>query len=153
MANTGSTLLALVTGAAIGAGLGLLYAPDSGEHTRKKLRKDAEDAQSRINKRYKETSSNLSEKAKKARLDFENRLEETLSSASYKADDILYAAWNDVRRLEDKAGDDFNDPKSVERAIYNLKDSISLGMREMLKDPLKKSGDILTRIIDIGRKL
>ena len=44
MANTGSTLLALVTGAAIGAGIGLLYAPDKGEKTRKKLKKDALDA-------------------------------------------------------------------------------------------------------------
>ncbi len=37
MANTGNTLLALVTGAAIGAAVGLLYAPDSGEKTRKKI--------------------------------------------------------------------------------------------------------------------
>ncbi len=99
MANTGSTLLALITGAAIGAGLGLLYAPESGENTRKKLRKDAEEAQDRISKRYKETSSNLSEKAKKARLDFEDRLEETLSSASYKADDILVAMESKLEEL------------------------------------------------------
>lgn len=39
MANTGSTLLALITGAAIGAGVGLLYAPDSGEKTRKKFKR------------------------------------------------------------------------------------------------------------------
>ena len=70
-----------------------------------------------------------------------------------KASDILHSAWNDVRNLEDKAGDDYNDPKSVERAIYNLKGSISDGMIHMLKDPLKKSGDILTQIINIGRKL
>jgi len=70
-----------------------------------------------------------------------------------KASDILYSAWGDVRKLEDKAGDDYNDPKSVERAIYNLKGSISDGMIHMLKDPLKKSGDILTQIINIGRKL
>ncbi|HSP83578.1 MAG TPA: hypothetical protein VLN72_07585, partial [Gillisia sp.] len=38
-----------------------------------------------------ETTSNLSSKAKKARKDFEHRLEETLSSASYKADEILAA--------------------------------------------------------------
>jgi gas vesicle protein len=91
MASTGNTLLALITGAAIGAGVGLLYAPDSGEKTREKLKKDAIDAQDRLNKRYSETSSNLSERAKRARVDFEARLEETLSSASHKADDILAA--------------------------------------------------------------
>ncbi|MDT0642696.1 YtxH domain-containing protein [Zunongwangia sp. F363] len=91
MANTGSTLLALITGAAIGAGIGMLYAPESGEETRKKIREESDKAQKNFNKKYKETSSNLSEKAKKARHDFETRLEETLSSASYKADDILSA--------------------------------------------------------------
>lgn len=99
MANTGNTLLALVTGAAIGAGIGLLYAPDSGEKTRKKLKKDAQDAQDRFNKKYQETSSNLSERAKKARVDFETRLEETLSSASHKADDILAAMETKLEEL------------------------------------------------------
>lgn len=89
MANSGSTFLALLTGAAIGAGLGLLYAPDSGEETRRKLGENARRTQDDLNRRYKETSSNLSQKAKKAKMDFEDRLEETLSSASSKADEIL----------------------------------------------------------------
>ncbi|TBW27728.1 YtxH domain-containing protein [Gramella sp. KN1008] len=99
MANTGNTLLALITGAAIGAGIGLLYAPDTGENTRKKLKKDAQDAQDKLNKRYQETSSNLSDRAKKARVDFEKRLEETLSSASHKADDILAAMETKLEEL------------------------------------------------------
>ncbi|HKJ48505.1 MAG TPA: YtxH domain-containing protein [Christiangramia sp.] len=99
MASTGNTLLALITGAAIGAGVGLLYAPDSGEKTRKKLKSDAQKAQDNLNKRYHETSSNLSEKAKKARVDFEVRLEETLSSASHKADDILAAMETKLEEL------------------------------------------------------
>ncbi|MEG9327473.1 Gas vesicle protein [Salinimicrobium catena] len=89
MANSGSTFLALLTGAAIGAGLGMLYAPDSGEETRRKLGENARRTQDDLNRRYRETSSNLSQKAKKAKMDFEDRLEETLSSASYKADEIL----------------------------------------------------------------
>lgn len=89
MSNSGTTFLALLTGAAIGAGLGLLYAPDSGEETRRRLSDNARKAQDNLNKRYRETSSNLGEKAKRAKMDFETRLEETLSSASYKADEIL----------------------------------------------------------------
>lgn len=99
MASTGNTLLALITGAAIGAGFGLLYAPDSGEKTRKRLQKDAKDAQDRFYKKYNETTSNLSERAQKARVDFEHRLEETLSSASYKADDILQAMETKLEEL------------------------------------------------------
>lgn len=99
MANTGKTFLALVTGAAIGAGFGLLYAPDKGEKTREKLRKDALDAQGKFNKKYKETTSTLSERVRSAKSDFETRLEETLSNASYKADDILTAMEGKLEEL------------------------------------------------------
>ena len=33
--DTGNILLALLTGAAIGAGIGILYAPDEGKETQK----------------------------------------------------------------------------------------------------------------------
>lgn len=95
----GNTFLALLTGAAVGAAVGLLYAPDSGEKTRKKLSKDAKKAQEDINKRYQEAASNLTSKAKKAKSEFETRLEETLSSASYKADEILSAMESKLEEL------------------------------------------------------
>jgi len=97
--NTGQTLLALLTGAAIGAGIGILYAPDSGVKTRKKLDKERKKAQKRLNKQYQDTRSNLTEKAQKARLSFEQKLEDTLSSASYKADDILLAMEDKLEAL------------------------------------------------------
>ena len=100
MANSGSTFLALLTGAAIGAGLGMLYAPDSGEATRRRLGENARRTQDDLNKRYKETSSNLSQKAKQAKEDFEERLEETLSSASYKADEILSSLETKLEELK-----------------------------------------------------
>ena len=89
MANSGTTFVALLTGVAIGAGFGLLYAPESGEETRRKIGDNAKKAQDNLNKQYKSTSSNLNQKARKAKSDFESRLEETLSSASFKADEIL----------------------------------------------------------------
>lgn len=99
MANTGTTFLALITGAAIGAGLGLLYAPESGEETRKKLGDNAKKAQENLNKKYKETSSNLSQKARQAKVDFDSRLDETLSSASSKADEILSGLESKLEEL------------------------------------------------------
>lgn len=97
--NTGQTLLALLTGAAIGAGIGILYAPDKGTKTRDKISKETKKTQKRLNKQIRETSSNLSEKAQKARLNFEQKLEDTLSSASYKADDILLAMEDKLEAL------------------------------------------------------
>jgi len=97
--NTGQTLIALLTGAAIGAGLGILYAPDKGSNTRDRLSKEAKRAQKQLNKQIKETGSNLSEKAQRARYSFEEKLNETLSSASYKADDILLAMEDKLEAL------------------------------------------------------
>ncbi|MDC7994979.1 YtxH domain-containing protein [Altibacter sp. HG106] len=97
--NTGQTLLALLTGAAIGAGIGILYAPDKGEKTRKKISKEAKKAQKRINQQAQETASTISEKARVAKLNFEQKLEDTLSSASYKADDILVAMEEKLEAL------------------------------------------------------
>ncbi|EKF56773.1 hypothetical protein I215_01125 [Galbibacter marinus] len=89
--QTGNTLLALLTGAAIGAGIGILYAPDRGDKTRKKIRKNAKSAQRELEKQLKSTTTKLSSQAEKTRANFENKLEDTLSTMSYKADDILVA--------------------------------------------------------------
>lgn len=97
--NTGQTLLALLTGAAIGAGLGILYAPDKGSTTRDKLSKEAKKAQKKLNKQIRETTSTLGDKAQKARHSFEQKLNDTLSSASYKADDILAAMEDKLEAL------------------------------------------------------
>jgi len=99
MANTGNTLLALLTGAAIGAGVGLLYAPDKGEKTRKKLKKNADKAKKEFSKKVKETTDDLSVQAKKAKATFEERLNDTLNSASHKADDIIVAMEEKLEAL------------------------------------------------------
>lgn len=89
--QTGNTLLALLTGAAIGAGIGILYAPDRGDKTRKKIRKNAKTAQKELEKQLNSTKTKLTAQAEKTRENFEHKLEDTLSTMSYKADDILVA--------------------------------------------------------------
>jgi len=97
--NSNQTLVALLTGALIGAGLGILYAPEKGSTTRDKLGKEAKKAQEKLGKQLKETGSSLSETAQRARKSFEEKLNETLTSASYKADDILLAMEDKLEAL------------------------------------------------------
>ncbi|WP_432412306.1 YtxH domain-containing protein [Rasiella sp. SM2506] len=97
--NTGQTLLALLTGAAIGAGIGILYAPDKGSNTRSKIDKERKKAQKKLNKQYHDTKSNLTEQAQKAKYNFQQKLDDTLSSASHKADDILLAMEDKLEAL------------------------------------------------------
>jgi gas vesicle protein len=97
--NTGQTLLALLTGAAIGGAIGILYAPDSGKKTRAKISKEATKAQKQLTKQLKETQEALGAKAKDTKHTLEQNLENTLSSASYKADDVLAALENKLDTL------------------------------------------------------
>lgn len=97
--NTGQTLLALLTGAAIGAGIGILYAPDKGTKTRQKIAKEAKKAQKEMHKKWDKTTSALSEKVHSAKQSFEEKLEDVLSDASYKADDVLKAMEEKLEAL------------------------------------------------------
>ena len=109
MSKSGNTILALITGAAIGSALGLLYAPEKGDKTRKKLSKGAKDAQNKLNRQIKETTDSLSASAQKAKRNFDQKLDETLTSASEKADDIIVAMekkLEDLRRKNAKATDE-----------------------------------------------
>ena len=124
MANTGNTLLALLTGAAIGAGVGLLYAPDKGEKTRKKLKKNEDKAKKEFSKKVKETTDDLSVQAKKAKATFEERLNDTLNSASHKADDIIVAMEEKLEALR-KQNAKLQQENVVEKTKANAKKAVS----------------------------
>lgn len=96
--NNGNMLLALLTGAIIGTGVGILYAPDEGKKTRKKLKKKAIDAKHDITKKVSHVKDDLSETIKKKKEDFEHKLEDTITSMSYKADEIIVTL---EKKLED----------------------------------------------------
>lgn len=114
MDNTGNTIIALMTGAIVGAGVALLYAPDKGENTREKLSGEARRAKSKFDKHYKESTDRLSKSARKAKTKFDSKLEETLSSASYKADDVLDALEVKLAELRAKNARLHKDAKEKE---------------------------------------
>lgn len=96
--DSGNILLAILTGAIIGAGAGILYAPDKGNKTRKKIKKGAERTKEDIKHRLTQAAEELTKTAEEKKVDFEQKLEETLSTMSYKADDIILAL---EKKLED----------------------------------------------------
>ena len=64
--STGKTLIALASGAAIGAVLGILFAPDKGEKTRQKI-KDG----------YKDLEKDMKSKLANAKVDLEEGIRRT----------------------------------------------------------------------------
>ncbi|MGB3150644.1 MAG: YtxH domain-containing protein [Maribacter sp.] len=100
--DSGSVLLALLTGAAIGAGVGILYAPDKGTKTRKKIKKKALEAKDEIATRVAQATEELTKTAESKKIDFEQKLEETISNMSYKADDIILGLEGKLAELKKK---------------------------------------------------
>ncbi|HZW77812.1 MAG TPA: YtxH domain-containing protein [Flavobacteriaceae bacterium] len=100
--NGGKTLLALLTGAVIGASLGILFAPYEGSETRDRIGKGARRATDAIKKKVGDASSALSDKAQEAKENFEEKLTNTLYAASHKADDILLAMEEKLEELRKK---------------------------------------------------
>jgi gas vesicle protein len=84
-----NSLLALLAGAAIGVGFGILFAPDKGSKTREKLKDGFDDfkeeAKSKWNALEEETKENFS----KTKEDLKETLEELLSNSSYKAEEAI----------------------------------------------------------------
>ena len=100
--DSGNTLLALLTGAAIGAGIGILYAPDRGTKTRKRIKKKAMETTDDLTSRISHAKEELTKTAEAKKIDFEQKLEETISNMSYKADDIIIALEKKLADLKNK---------------------------------------------------
>ncbi|MBP2283610.1 gas vesicle protein [Flavobacterium sp. CG_23.5] len=88
--KAGSTLMGLVTGLAIGAGLGILYAPDKGSRTREKINDGYDDAKNNLKLKYDNASDELKNKIS---LFKQNNLQDTyddmISNVSHKAEDVI----------------------------------------------------------------
>jgi gas vesicle protein len=87
--NTGNTLLALLTGAAIGAGIGILFAPEKGSKTRAKIKGGYDDTKKDLMKKYDNLSDELKNKFSTAKSDLEETYEDLLSNMSYKTEDVI----------------------------------------------------------------
>jgi len=98
--DSGSVLLALLTGAAIGAGVGILYAPDKGSKTRKKLKKKAKIAEEEISERIIKAKADLSESVNTKKDKFEQRLEEIVTNAKQKSDEIIASLEHKLAELK-----------------------------------------------------
>lgn len=89
MAKTGTAFLALVAGVAIGAGLGVLFAPEKGKDTRKKIKNSVGDSMEKLKEKLDLLSCQMKEKSSELTDDFEGKVEDLLSKSSYKAEEII----------------------------------------------------------------
>lgn len=88
--NAGNTLLALLTGAAIGAGIGILFAPDKGTRTREKFKDGYDDAKRDLKHKFENASDELkSTFSCDKKYDLQETYEDLISNVSHKAEDVI----------------------------------------------------------------
>lgn len=87
--NTGNTLLALFSGVAIGAGIGILFAPDKGSKTREKIKVGYDDTKKDLEHKFEDVSQKLKNKFSTAKGKLEETYEDLVSNMSGKTEDVI----------------------------------------------------------------
>ena len=87
--NTENSILALLLGAAIGVGVGILFAPDKGSKTREKIKDGFDDAKNDLKHKFENVSQELKHKFSNAKNDLEETYEDMVSNMSNKTEDII----------------------------------------------------------------
>ncbi|MBP1841605.1 YtxH domain-containing protein [Formosa algae] len=113
MSKSGNTVLGLIAGTAIGAVLGILYAPEEGSKTRKRLSEEAMAARDKMNSSAHDLKEKVSSSAHdlKAKVNstmasqkgtLDEQLETIVTDASHKADDVISTLEKKLAYLKEK---------------------------------------------------
>jgi gas vesicle protein len=98
--NNGNTIAAILVGAAIGAGVGILFAPDKGSKTREKLKEGFDDAKLNLQDKLQDVSQSIKSQIEIAKEDIDGNYDNIVSSLSHKTDDVISFLENKLAELK-----------------------------------------------------
>ncbi|PKB16726.1 YtxH domain-containing protein [Flavobacterium sp. 5] len=100
--NTGSTIVAILVGVTIGAGLGILFAPDKGSKTREKIKDGFDDVKNNLNDKLHEVSEKLMGKGVLGKDDIDRHYDSIVNNLSDKTEDVVTYLENKLAELKEK---------------------------------------------------
>lgn len=87
--NNGQILIGILTGVAIGVGLGILYAPNKGKKTRKKIKHAVADTSQDVSDWLEQVKDELAQTTHENKKVFDKKIEDSISNMSNKAENII----------------------------------------------------------------
>lgn len=100
--NSGNTLLAVIVGSAIGAALGILYAPDKGENTRKMIADQAAATRDNLTESALDLKNRVASRISDERGSLDTRVESLVTDISYKTEDVISTLEKKLAELKAK---------------------------------------------------
>jgi len=89
MSNSSKPALALLVGVAIGAGLGMLFAPEEGSKTRKKIKERFDKEKDELKRKFEAVSSGLLSTLETSQNDIHDAMQDVAQNADGKANEII----------------------------------------------------------------
>ena len=100
--KTGNSILALLLGTAIGAGVGILFAPEKGSKTRENIKDGFDDVKDNLQHKFDDVTHQLRKKFEGSKHDLEETYEEMVSNVSYKTEDVISFLETKLADLKEK---------------------------------------------------
>lgn len=89
MAKIANTLFGFAAGTAVGVGLGILFAQDKGENTRKKIKDSVRDTVDELKEQLESLTKSLRNKSSEIKGTLEERVDNLLSDTDYNSEDLI----------------------------------------------------------------
>ncbi|MEO6190584.1 MAG: YtxH domain-containing protein [Saprospiraceae bacterium] len=97
--KSGKVLLGVLAGLATGAVIGILFAPDKGTNTRKKISKDGDNYVSQLKSRFDDFLDSMTEKYESAKSDANDLIEKGKSTTQQVKGDVKHTLHEKISNL------------------------------------------------------
>ena len=89
MSKITNTLFGFAAGTVVGVGLGILFAQDKGENTRKKIKDSVRDTVDELKEQLESLTKSLRNKSSEIKGTLEERVDNLLSDTDYNSEDLI----------------------------------------------------------------